>query len=469
MSEIWSCESEQAVLGAVMMEPGAIDKIDAPLLPKHFFDPRHATIWDLVSGLVADGKPADPVSVLDAASEKGSQGRVGGFPYLNELAMAGYSSSSVSRHAAIVRERAMRRGLVDVAQSLESLSRDPKGKSTAEIIDAVQTMLGSLADDAAVKAPVSVQESLCRVIDVLSARLDGQDPEPAIETGLVDLDRMLNGGLRRGRVYVVGARPGMGKSAFAQTVANNAAQAGHSVLQLSMEMPESEVSTRAAANWGRIGMDELMHLSPQTPQQKQDELMARLTSTMRIAQAVKLHIDDTPGLMLSDIAHKARAIKRKVGLDLLVVDYLQLMTGDDRESRNTQLERITKGLKGLSKTLDVAVVLLSQLSRKVDERTDRRPILSDLRDSGAVEQDADAVLMLYRPEADNPDHPAKGLASCFVRKHRQGKIGEVTLAFMGAFSRFDNAAERIDEIERQHAEQKRADKAQSKQIRGRPF
>ncbi|TGV05786.1 replicative DNA helicase, partial [Alcaligenaceae bacterium 429] len=305
-----------------------------------------------------------------------------------------------------------------------------------EKLDAVQAEFSKLAETAVRKEPISISQALHGFIEDLDERYHGRAPNPGIPTGLIDLDQILSGGIRRGALVTLGARPGMGKSAFGETVTLNAAMKGFSTLFLSMEMPVMEVTERSIAIAGSIPS---RALTAAGAEMDEDDNWTKITAATIKLQELKFYIDDEPGLSLLQVISKARSVKRKHGLDLLVVDYLQLMTGTE-EKRYQQIEAITKGLKILAKTLNIAVLALSQFSRDIEKRPNPRPKSSDFRDGGSIEQDSDILLGLYREAQDKLDSGNENYAELFVMKNRQGKTGKVDLNYTGEFMRFGNWA-----------------------------
>lgn len=424
-----SLSAEEAVLGALMLDNEAIDRV-GDLKAEHFYRPENGAIFGHIQSLIAQNRPADVLTVGDMAAARREPLDLG---YLHALAANTPSSANVSRYAEIVREKALLRGMLLAADAVHDIVHGPL--PAAEKLDAAQAEFGKLAETTTRKEPASIQEAMARYVDALDERYHGHAPNPGISTGLVDLDEILNGGMRRGALITVGARPGMGKSAFAETLALNAALDGHSTLFMSMEMPESEVVERAIASVGKVSAralargDRVLDLN---------DGWAKVTHAVTTMSEVKLFIDDEPGLSLLQVVTKARAIKRKHGLDLLVIDYLQLMTGTE-EKRYLQIEAITKGLKILAKSLNITVVALSQFSREIEKRPNPRPKPSDFRDGGSIEQDSDILLGLYREEQDKPEATElQGYAELFVMKNRQGKTGKVSLHYVGEQMRFED-------------------------------
>lgn len=420
-----SVEAEQSVLGALLRDNDAVDRM-GDLRAEHFFMADHAAIFREIMRQVSAGKACDVISVMVALDGQVAEaGR-----YLNSIAQATPSSANVGRYATIVRDKAIKRGLIGFGRDVaETATNSPE--EAAVLLDHASSRLEQLAEARMRADPVRASADLANHIAELEKRMDGG--VKAISTGHPDVDRKLNGGLRRGELVVVAARPKMGKTAFAVGVACNAAE-DYSVLILSMEMPRMQLHDRNIASLGRIPLPHLLQPSMMT-----DEDWSNLTHAAAKIERMNLFLDDQGGLRLLDVRMKAKGTKRRHGLDLLVIDYLQLMEGDG-DNRNAQIEGITRGLKALAKELDIAIVLLSQLNRKLEERPNKRPMPSDLRDSGAIEQDADAVIFLYRDEVYNPDSQDIGLCEVDVALCRQGAPGRVALTYIGEQTRFESLA-----------------------------
>lgn len=417
-------DAEQAVIGGLCMDNDAVDRMGA-LPAEAFYNQQNRLIYGTILSLISQQKPADLLTVTDACPQID-------MAYLHGVIESVPSAANIGRYAEMVREKALMRGVLAAAGKIQELVTTPGGRA-AEILDAAQSELSSLSEQTVKKEPASIREAMSRYIDVLDERFQGTAKTLGMATGLADLDKILNGGLRRGGLITVGARPGMGKSALAETIACNMSM-DHSVLFLSMEMPESEVTERAVANWGKVSASRLS-----TATLTGDD-WSNVTAAAGKAQESNLYIDDQPGLTLLDVTTKARQVKRRHGLDVLIVDYLQLMSGSE-EKRYQQIEAITKGLKVLAKTLDIAVLALSQFSREIEKRPNPRPKPSDFRDGGSIEQDSDVLLGLYREEQDKPDQDnLKGYAELFIMKNRQGKTGQISLTYQGEWMRFDNHA-----------------------------
>lgn len=430
-----SDDAEQSVIGGLMLDNEAIDRM-GELPADAFFRAENRAAYVTILRLIQQGVPADVLTVADACQEVT-------LGYLHQIASSVPSAANIARYAEMVREKALLRGMLAAANTVHEIVHGPL--PAVEKLDAAQAEFGKLAETTTRKDPASIREAMARYIDDLDKRYHGEKPSPGIPTGLTDLDALLNGGLRRGALATLGARPGMGKSAMGETITTNASLAGFSTLFMSMEMPESEVTERAIATVGKVSATALATADKE--RMDKSDAWARITHAVQAMEAVSMFIDDEPGLSLLQVVTKARGIKRKHGLDLLVVDYLQLMTGTE-EKRYQQIEAITKGLKTLAKTLNIAVLALSQFSRDIEKRPNPRPKSSDFRDGGSIEQDSDILLGLYRDEQDNPDTEWKGAAELFIMKNRQGKTGKIGLSYLGDFMRFENYAG--PEIVREH-------------------
>lgn len=423
-----SIETEQAVLGGLLLDNDAIDRIGA-LKPADFYQHHNGLIYEHIRQLIAQQKPADVLTVFNSIQR--ADGNVE-LKYLNDLAMNTPSASNISKYADIVREKALLRGMLRASATVRDIVNG-QDMTAGQKLDAAQAEFGKLADTAISKEPVSIRTALVDYVNTLDDRYNGRLPNPGIPTGLIGLDKLLNGGIRRGNLLTLGARPGVGKSAFGETIALNAAKTGQSVLFLSMEMPEAEIVERAIANVGKLSAT---MLASADASKIKDDVWPEITKTAQRLEELNFFIDDEPALSLLQVVTKARQVKRKASIDLLVVDYLQLMTGTD-EKRYRQLEEITKGLKALAKNLNIAVVSLSQFSREIEKRPNPRPKLSDFRDSGSIEQDSDILLGLHRDEMGE-DAGLSNYAELFVMKNRQGRTGKISLTYTAENLRFDN-------------------------------
>ena len=420
-----SIEAEHGVLGGLLLDNRAWDSAADILSEADFYRHEHRLIFVAIGSLINANKPADVITVFEQLQRASKVDECGGIVYLNELAQSALCSSHIRRYAEIVRRHAVRRALIanlDEASALAWSQQD----DVASTIDRVETMMEQLARKQVRKAPRLLGEILVERLDRISNMQAGEDVAHAWPTTIPSLDRMLNGGLRPGLLYVLAARPSIGKSSLVEHILIELAKQDLSVLLLSQEMPGLEVADRAISTIGGIDYGVL-----QTGKLNDLE-WSQLSEAVEIGRQLPLHIDDQSALRLCDIKAKARMVK---GLKVLVIDYLQLSASTGEHSnRNAEIEEISRGLKALAKDMGIAVIELSQLNREVEKRASKRPNLSDLRDSGAIEQDADVVMFLWPVrEFENEGPRIVGLS---VEKNRQGKKGEFGLDFFGSFQRW---------------------------------
>lgn len=423
-----SIEAEQAVLGALLKVNDAVDKM-GDLQAKHFVREDHRMIYTEILALIKQGHAADPVTVWAALQARGGPFLDGIGPYLLQLSQSVPSAANVGWYVDIVIDRALLRGVMHVADSISGLAQNTKGKTADEILDSMQSMVTSLAERRVRNEPKMLRDVLQGVLEKIEKRSEGQSG--AMPTGIDSIDRLLNGGLRPGQLVIVAGRPSMGKTALTSEIGLNMA-ADHSVLTFSMEMEDEEIGERALSNRGRVPLSSILgDMSGATD-------WPGVTAGCIKMDDLRYGIDDTPAISLLELRMKAKAWKRKHGLHVIVVDYLGLMTGGDGDKRHEQIGSYSRGLKALAKELGVAVIALAQLNRMVEGRPDKRPILSDLRDSGEIEQDADIVMLVHRPEMYDPDaEELRGFAEVLVRKHRSGALGDIRLRFDGPTCRFE--------------------------------
>ena len=418
-----SMDAEQSVIGGLLRDNDALDRI-GDLRGEHFYLSDHRVIYDEIVKNVVAGRSCDVISL--AVDLEGKIADV--LQYLNAMAQSTPSASNIHRYADIVRDKAVKRSLIHFGRDVSDTATNSPDTASA-MLDRATSRLEQLAESRIRIEPVRASADLAHHLGQLEGRMAGG--VNAISTGYPAVDAKLNGGIRRGELIVLAARPKMGKTAFAQNVACNAAE-DFTVLILSMEMPKMQLHDRNLANLGRIPLPHLLQ-----PNNMTDQDWSALTHATIKIERMNLFLDDQGGLRILDVRMKAKGMKRKHGLDLMVVDYLQLMEGDG-DNRNAQIEGITRGLKSLAKELDIGIILLSQLNRKLEERPNKRPMPSDLRDSGAIEQDADAVIFLYRDEVYNPDTHDVGLCEVDVALCRQGAPGRVALGYIGEQTRFES-------------------------------
>ncbi|MDD5177368.1 MAG: replicative DNA helicase [Sterolibacterium sp.] len=427
-----SIEAEQSLIGGLLLDARAWDRIADVVGADDFYRDDHRRIFRHISLLAGVGKAADVVTVFESIEKHNEVEQAGGLAYLSEIANNTASAANIRRYAEIVHERAVLRRLVVVGEEIAASAFNPAGKDVRKLLDQAESKLLELAEHGPnTSEPSSITEVLSSVAEQIQARYDRDGEISGLPTGLADLDAMLDG-LKGGDLIVIAGRPSMGKTALAINIAENVALAGKPALVFSLEMGDTQLATRSLSSLGGINGKRLA-----SGRMNNDD-WDRMTAAIGRLYQVPLYIDQSASLSVSQMRIRARRQMRKTGLALVVIDYLQLMRGEGN-NRNEELGDITRGLKLMARDLDVPVILLSQLSRKCEERMDKRPMLSDLRESGAIEQDADVVAMIYRDDYYNPGSPYAGLAEVLVRKNRMGECGNVQLVFQPEFSRFRDA------------------------------
>ena len=425
-SRLHSLESEQSIIGALLIDPLAADRLGS-LRPEHCYNESHRVILAEILRMVAAGKPVDVITVAEELSAHGHDEQTGGLAYLGELAANSAGSRNIGRYAETVTNKALERQLLGASETIRATVTGVG--TTKEKLTAAQSAVMGITESVASRQPKIMREILISAAETLTQRSSGN--VRCLSSGFVDLDRQLSGGFRPGNLIVLAGRPAMGKTSLAVNIAYQVARHGSPSLFLSMEMPEQELADRLIAQSGSV------FLSAVLAGDMEGDNGDRIMCAVSILENLPLVIDDQGGLTLFDVASKARSVKHKHGLGLLVVDYLQLMSGDG-DNRNQQIEQITRGLKALAKELHIPIIALSQLSRKCEERTNKRPMNSDLRESGAIEQDADVILFVYRDEEYNPASADKGTAEIIISKNRQGQNGMVRMSYQGCFTRFND-------------------------------
>jgi replicative DNA helicase len=425
-----SVEAEQSVLGGLLIDANAWDRVADMLAPADFYRHENRTIFEAIGGLYNAGKTVDVITAHVALQEVGKAQDVGGLQYLNALAQSVPSAANMRRYAEIVRERALLRAIIAGSDEIATSAFNPQGKSVGDVLDRAQALFGDLGRTRRTRDPVHIGSLLQARVDRYGDLAAG-NVVPGMSTGHARLDDLLCG-LRAG-LYVVAARPSVGKSSFAADIAQHVAEAtGKPALFLSQEMQAGRVTDRAVARIGGIRLRSLI-----TGRLSNDEWAALPPAVERL-HAMPFHIDDEPAQKLASIRRKARGVK---GLGLLVVDYLQLCGTDLKtDNRNLQIEQLTRGLKELSTELDIPILALSQLNRAVEGRANKRPNLGDLRDSGAIEQDADSVIFLW-PARENADDKAAGVKQVGVGidKNRDGELGDLYMQFRGAYQQWEES------------------------------
>lgn len=435
-----SIEAESSVLGGLLLDNAAWDRVSDLLNDGDFYRYEHRLVYGAMAALINASKPADVITVFEHLQSQGKAEEIGGLAYLNSLAQYVPSAGNIRRYAEIVRERAILRKLVTASDEIATNAFNPKGRPVAAILDESEQKIFNIGEEGSrMKRGFQAMDSLVvDLLDRVQEMADNPNDITGVPTGFYDLDRM-TAGLQPGDMVVLAARPSMGKTAFAINIAEHVAlNEGLPVAVFSMEMGAAQLAVRIVGSIGRIDQGHLR------TGKLSDEEWPRLTEAIEKLRNISLHIDETAGLTASELRANARRLARQCGkLGLIVVDYLQLMSGSggDNENRATELGEISRGLKMLAKELGCPVIALSQLNRSVETRPDKRPMMSDLRESGAIEQDADIIMFIYRDEYYTKDACKEpGVAEIIIAKQRNGPTGVVKLAFLNKLTRFENLA-----------------------------
>ncbi|MFP7721513.1 replicative DNA helicase [Lysobacter sp. A3-1-A15] len=431
-----SVEAEQAVLGGLMLAPDAYDRVSDQLIDQDFYRRDHQLIFRAIRELAEKGKPFDAVTLGEWFESMGQSELVAGGAYLIELASTTPSAANIVAYAEIVRDKAVLRQLIEVGTTIVNDGFQPDGRESTEILASAEQQVFAIAEAGAKGKTdfVAMNKALSEAFDVLQTRYAAGGSVTGLPTGYTEFDE-LTAGLQPTDLLILAARPAMGKTTFALNIAEHAAiRTKKAVAVFSMEMSASQLALRLISSNGRVNAQRLRS------GQLEDEDWSRVTSAIRMLKEAKIFIDDTPGLSPEALRAKARRLKREHDLGLVVIDYLQLMSvPGNSENRATEISEISRGLKHLAKELNVPVIALSQLNRSLETRADKRPVMADLRESGAIEQDADVIVFIYRDDYYNKENsPDKGLAEIIIGKQRNGPTGSVKLKFFGEYTRFDN-------------------------------
>ncbi len=428
-----SIEAEEAVLGAILVNPASLGKIVEFLKPESFYKPAHKMIYDAALELFRKSEPIDIVTVSELLRNKDELEKAGGRAYINDLALNVVTTANVDYYAKIIREKEIKRALINAGSEIVSMSYE--NEDTGRVLDDAQKLIFNIAAQKDTTDLVSIQDLVVSSYEQIEYRFNNQDELTGVTTGYYDLNNMTSG-LQKSDLIILAARPSMGKTAFALNLAQNVAMYGNKgVAIFSLEMSKQQLVTRMLCAESEVDTQRIKsgHMQPKD-WEKLMEAMERLSDA-------RIYIDDTAGVTATDIKAKCRRLMmEEKDLGLIVIDYLQLMEGGGNPNdRNQQISAISRSLKGLARELDVPIIALSQLSRGVEARTDKRPMLSDLRDSGAIEQDADIVMFIYRDEYYNKDDVNnKGKAELILAKHRNGPTGTIELLFQGNITKFKN-------------------------------
>ncbi|HEY6864120.1 MAG TPA: replicative DNA helicase [Burkholderiales bacterium] len=436
-----SIEAEQSVLGGLLIDNAAFDKIADIVSDPDFYRDDHRRIFRHIARLIEKGKPADVITVDESVKSSEDKDKVGGLAYLAALTGNTPSAHNIRRYAEIVRERAIMRKLVEVGTNIADTALNPMGKEVGQLLDEAESRVFEIAEAGSRgrQGFIEIQPLLTQVmerIDMLYHR-DNPSDITGVPTGYTDLDSRTSG-LQPGDLVIVAGRPSMGKTALALNMAEYVAVENRlPVAVFSMEMAGTQLAMRMLGSIGRLDQHKLR------TGKLSDEDWNRLTTAVGKLHDAPIHIDETAALNALELRARARRLHRQYGaLGLIVIDYLQLMEASTQgENRATEISEISRSLKALAKELKVPVVALSQLNRGLEQRPNKRPVMSDLRESGAIEQDADLILFIYRDEVYNPDTPEKGIAEIIIGKQRNGPIGTVKLTFLGEYTRFESHAD----------------------------
>ncbi|MDM3564664.1 replicative DNA helicase [Proteus vulgaris] len=435
-----SLEAEQSVLGGLMIDNERWDNVSERVTAEDFYSRPHRTIFSQMQRLLELGKPIDLITLSEALEQNAELDSVGGFAYLAELSKNTPSAANINAYADIVRERAVVRDMIKVANEIADAGFDPQGRTSEDLLDFAESRVFQIAETRANKdeGPKAIETILEETVEKIEQLYQKpHDGVTGVSSGYQDLDKK-TAGLQKSDLIIVAARPSMGKTTFAMNLCENAAMTEEKpVLIFSLEMPGNQIMMRMLASLSRVDQTRIR------TGQLDDEDWARISSTMGILlEKRNMYIDDSSGLTPTEVRSRARRIYREHGgLSLIMIDYLQLMRVPSlSENRTLEIAEISRSLKALAKELQVPVVALSQLNRSLEQRADKRPVNSDLRESGSIEQDADLIMFIYRDEVYHESSDLKGVAEIIIGKQRNGPIGTVRLTFNGQWSRFDNYA-----------------------------
>lgn len=432
---LYSISAERSVLGSIMLDPKTYENVSEIVSSADFFRPEHILIYDAILSVVDSLEALDLVTISERLDRDGKLEEVGGIPYLLEIADSTPSASNVVSYAEIVRERSVIRRLAYTASEIAGMAHNREGKTSAEIVDSAETMLARINDTNRTKGTFKkITDVLNMAVDKIDERSQSKGGVTGVSTGIEDLDE-LTLGLQNTDLVIIGGRPSSGKTSLAMNIAESVAIDSKGVVAVfSLEMPADHLATRMLSSVGRVNQKKLKKgdLDPAD--------WAKVITAAGLLKSTRLSIYDTPAISPVEMRNQLRKLEREQGnIDLVIVDYLQLMRIEGfKEGRANEVSEISKSLKSMAKEFNCPMIALSQLNRGLESRQDKRPINSDLRESGAIEQDADLIALIYRDEVYNPDSPDKGIAEIIIGKHRNGELGTVRAAFIGQYTRFEN-------------------------------
>lgn len=430
-----SVEAEQAVIGGLLLDNRAWEQIADRVAEGDFYRNDHRIIFNAIRNLEEKSQPFDAVTLSEWMDQHGELEDAGGLAYLGRLAKETPTAANIVAYADIVRERSVLRQLIAVGTDIASSGYKTEGRASRELLEEAEKRVFEIAEqDMRGRGGFQdIKDLLTKTVEQIDYLFQSEGHVTGIPTGFDKFDEATTG-LHPGELIIVAGRPSMGKTTFAMNIAENAAIGSKTpVAVFSMEMPGDQLAMRMISSLGRIDQHHIR------TGQLTDEDWPRITSAVHMLSEAKLFIDDTPAMSPGEVRARARRLKRKHGLGLIVIDYLQLMqVPGGSENRATEISEISRGMKAIAKELGVPVIALSQLNRSLEQRTDKRPIMSDLRESGAIEQDADLIVFIYRDEVYNDDSPDKGMAEIIIAKQRNGPIGKSVLTFLGKYTKFEN-------------------------------
>lgn len=430
----YAIEAEQSVLGSILLDRDLIIVVVDIVSKEDFYSEQNAEIYDVMLSLFKSNEPIDLITIVNELRRRNLLEKVGGIPYITSLSSAPDFTEHITKYASIVKEKSILRKLIKASTELMQKSYD-QNLEIQEILDFAEKSIFDIAQEKDHQGLVKIDNVLADTFEILQDLYQRKDKLTGLTTGFIDLDRKING-LQKTDLILIAARPAMGKTAFSLNIAQNAAIKGKaSVAIFNLEMSKEQLIQRMVSATSHVELNKLKNGNID------DEEWPKITTGMGILQNTNIYIDDSPGITAVELRSKCRRLKVEKGLDLVLIDYLQLMEGDGRtESRQQEISKISRSLKVLAKELKCPVVALSQLSRAVEQRSDHRPMLSDLRESGAIEQDADLVMFLYRDDYYNKDSEQKNITEVIIAKHRHGEVGTIPLTWFGQYQLFKDAA-----------------------------
>ena len=433
-----SLQAEQAVLGGLMLDNPAWDKVADHVIEEDFYRRDHRLIFRAIAELAERNSPFDAVTLSEWLEQNQLLESAGGLASLGGLVQNTPSAANIQAYADIVREHSVLRSLITVGNNIAGSAFVTEGRNSTELLESAEQQVFQIAERGkrGQRGFRSIRTLLSAAVDRIDKLFQQDDPITGVPSGFSDLDEM-TAGLQPSDLIIIAGRPSMGKTTLALNFAENAAiKYQVPVAIFSMEMPGEQLALRMMSSLGRIDQHKIR------TGKLEDDDWPRLTSAVSLLDTAPLFIDDTPSLSPTELRARARRLKREHNLGMIIIDYLQLMqVAGTRENRTTEISEISRNLKALAKELELPVIALSQLNRGLEQRTDKRPVMSDLRESGAIEQDADVIMFIYRDEVYNEDSPHKGLAEIIIGKQRNGPIGKRFLTFRGQFTRFENYSE----------------------------